>query len=231
VGLAVRRRSRPRGETRRAQILDAAMAVFLEHGYAGATVELVVQRAQASKATIYSFFGGKEGLFDALIDERAERILAGFTDVERATVNVRAALRHIAQRYLQVAMAPEAIALYRLLVTEGPRYPELVRGVFRIGQDRVVASLARALRTWVTRGRIRAVDPDRIAMQFLAVARGDLHLRAMAGLLPDDLEQAIERSVDDAVETFWRALSPKAERGPGPSGLVPSNTHCAGGAR
>lgn len=225
MGLAVRRRSRPRGETRRAQILDAAMAVFLEHGYAGATVELVVQRAQASKATIYSFFGGKEGLFDALIDERAERILAGFTDVERATVNVRAALRHIAQRYLQVAMAPEAIALYRLLVTEGPRYPELVRGVFRIGQDRVVASLARALRTWATRGLIRAVDPDRIAMQFLAAARGDLHLRAMAGLLPDDLEKAIERSADDAVETFWRALSPKAERGLGPSGLVPSNTN------
>jgi len=43
------------------------MTVFLEHGYAGATVELVVQRAQASKATIYSFFGGKEGLFDALM--------------------------------------------------------------------------------------------------------------------------------------------------------------------
>ena len=225
MGLAVRRRSRPRGETRRAQILDAAMAVFLEHGYAGATVELVVQRAQASKATIYSFFGGKEGLFDALIDERAERILAGFTDVDRATVNVRAALGHIAQRYLEVAMAPEAIALYRLLVTEGPRYPELVQGVFRIGQDRVVASLGTALRTWATRGRIRAVDPDRIATQFLAAVRGDLHLRAMAGLLPDDLENAIVRSVHDAVQTFWHALSPKADRGLGPSGLVPSTTN------
>ena len=225
MGLAVRRRSRPRGETRRAQILDAAMAVFLEHGYAGATVELVVQRAQASKATIYSFFGGKEGLFDALIDERAERILAGFTDVDRATVNVRAALGHIAQRYLEVAMAPEAIALYRLLVTEGPRYPELVQGVFRIGQDRVVASLGKALRTWATRGRIRAVDPDRIATQFLAAVRGDLHLRAMAGLLPDDLENAIVRSVHDAVQTFWHALSPKADRGLGPSGLVPSTTN------
>ncbi|TLZ31945.1 MAG: helix-turn-helix transcriptional regulator, partial [Gammaproteobacteria bacterium] len=49
LGLAVR--SRPRGETRRAQILDAALAVFLEHGYARATIELVVQRASGSKAT------------------------------------------------------------------------------------------------------------------------------------------------------------------------------------
>jgi AcrR family transcriptional regulator len=208
VGLAVRRRSRPRGATRRAQILDAAMTVFLQYGYAGATVELVVRRARASKATIYSFFGGKEGLFDALIDERAERILAGFPDFERATVNVRAALRHIGQRYLEVVMAREAIALYRLLVAEGPRYPKLVRGVYRIGQDRVVASLAKALRSWAARGRIRAVDPERIATQFLAVVRGELHLRAMVGLLPEELEGAIERGVHGAVETFWRALKP-----------------------
>jgi AcrR family transcriptional regulator len=184
------------------------MTVFLQHGYAGATVELVVRRARASKATIYSFFGGKEGLFDALIDERAERILAGFPDFDRATVNVRAALRHIAQRYLEVVMAREAIALYRLLVAEGPRYPKLVRGVYRIGQDRVLASLAKALRSWAARGRIRAVDPDRIATQFLAVVRGELHLRAMVGLLPEDLEEAIERAVHGAVETFWRALKP-----------------------
>jgi AcrR family transcriptional regulator len=184
------------------------MTVFLQHGYAGATVELVVRRARASKATIYSFFGGKEGLFDALIDERAEHILAGFPDFDRATVNVRAALQHIGQRYLEVVMAREAIALYRLLVAEGPRYPKLVRGVYRIGQDRVVASLAKALRSWGARGRIRAVDPDRIATQFLAVVRGELHLRAMVGLLPEDLEEAIERGVHGAVETFWRALKP-----------------------
>jgi AcrR family transcriptional regulator len=208
--MSVRRRSRPRGETRRAQILDAAMAVFLEHGYAGATVELVVGRARASKATIYSFFGGKEGLFDALIDERAERILAGFPDIDGATVNVRAALTNIAQRYLDVAMAPDAIALYRLIVTEGPRFPDLVKGVFRVGQDRVAARVAKALRTWDARGRIRAADPDRLAEQFLAVVRGDLHLRAMAGLLPVDLEQAIERGAHEAVDTFWRALSPRS---------------------
>ena len=206
-------RSRPRGETRRAQILDAALAVFLEHGYAGATIELVVQRASASKATIYSFFGGKEGLFDALIDERAERILAGFPDIDDGIINVRAALADIAQRYLDVAMAPDAISLYRLIVAEGSRSPELAKGVYRVGQDRVVARLAKALRTWATRERIGPVDPDRIATQFLAVVRGDLHLRALAGLVPDDLDKAIRKNVHDAVETFWPALRPGGSHG------------------
>jgi AcrR family transcriptional regulator len=187
--------------------------VFLEHGYAGATIELVVQQASASKATIYSFFGGKEGLFDALIDERAEHILAGFPDIDGGIINVRAALTDIAQRYLDVAMAPDAISLYRLIVAEGPRFPELAKGVYRVGQDRVVARLAKALRTWATRERIGPVDPDRIATQFLAVVRGDLHLRALAGLVPDDLDKAIRTNVHDAVETFWPALRPGGSHG------------------
>jgi AcrR family transcriptional regulator len=205
--------SRPRGEKRRAQILDAALAVFLEHGYAGATIELVVQRAGASKATIYSFFGGKEGLFDALVDERAERVLAGFPDIDGGIVNVRAALTNIGQRYLDVVMAPDVIALWRLIIAEGPRFPELVKDVYHVGQDRVTGRLAKALRTWATRARIRPVDPDRIATQFFAVVRGDLHMRALSGLLPDDLDKAMRRNVEGAVGTFWPVLRPGGSHG------------------
>jgi AcrR family transcriptional regulator len=42
-----------------------------------------------ARATIYSFFGGKEGLFSALIEERTEHILAGFKDIGIGTVDVR----------------------------------------------------------------------------------------------------------------------------------------------
>jgi AcrR family transcriptional regulator len=66
--------------------------VFLENGYAGATIDLVVARAGASKATIYSFFGGKEGLFSAIVAERAERVLTGFPDGDIENVDARTAL-------------------------------------------------------------------------------------------------------------------------------------------
>src|SRR5258708_9688479 len=62
------RRPRPRGEIRRSQILDAATEVFLENGYGGAPIDLVVERAGASKATVYSFFGGQEGLFPTIVE-------------------------------------------------------------------------------------------------------------------------------------------------------------------
>ena len=207
--LALAVRARPRGETRRAQILDAALIVFLEHGYDRATIDLVAQRARASKATIYSFFGGKEGLFEALVGKSAERILAGFPDVDGGIIDVRAALKNIAQRYLEVVMAPDAVALWRLIVAEGPRFPGLAKDVYRVSNERLVARLAKALRTWSAGKRIRPLDADRVARQFLAVVRGDLHILALSGLLPDDLETAIHKNVQEAVKIFWPALRRK----------------------
>lgn len=226
MNAAAARRSRPRGETRRAQILDAATAVFLEYGYAGATIELVVARAAASKATIYSFFGGKEGLFVAMIDGRTERILAGFPNIEIGSVDVRAALANIARQYMDVAMSPAAIGLFRLILAEGPRFPDLVNRFYRAGPDRVTAHVAKALRAWASHGHISAPDPDRIAAQFLDVVRGELHLRVLAGLLPDNLAEAIESNIDHAVRTFWRAISPNGGHEPD---LVTSRRHSSEG--
>jgi len=124
------RRTRPRGEIRRSEILDAATEVFLENGYGGATIDLVVERAGASKGTVYSFFGGKDGLFAAIVEERVERILAAFGDPEVVHSDVRHALAHIAKRYMEVVMGRDAIGFHRLIVAEGARTSPNLRGPF-----------------------------------------------------------------------------------------------------
>jgi AcrR family transcriptional regulator len=201
------RRRRPRGQTRRAQILDAATKVFVENGYGAATIDLVVSRAGASKATIYSFFGGKEGLFTAIIEERAERILAALPHVGIAHVDVRSTLTEIGRRYMKVAMSPDAIGLYRLILAEGLRFPELARTFYRIGPERVSERVASLLRAWRRQRLITVDDAYLAAVQFLDAVRGELHLRAVAGVPPDDLVDAIERNVDHAVHIFWNAIS------------------------
>ena len=71
-----RRKGRcPLPERRRA-LLDAARDVFLERGFANATIDAVVERAGGSKATVYSLFENKEGLFAALVAEAAEELSA-----------------------------------------------------------------------------------------------------------------------------------------------------------
>jgi len=200
------RRTRPRGEVRRSQILDAATEVVLENGYGGATIDLVVERAGASKATVYSFFGGKEGLFAAIVEERVERVLAAFGDPEVAHSDVLHALAHIARRYMEVVMAPDAVGFHRLIIAEGVRFPELARSFYQFGRDRTYAHLAGMLFVWRERGLIRLDDPQLAAVQFFNAVSGDLHRRAMARILPKNLRAAIRRSIDHAVQIFWNGI-------------------------
>jgi len=206
------RRTRPRGEIRRSEILDAATEVFLENGYGGATIDLVVERAGAYKGTVYSYFGDKDGLFAAIVEERVERILAAFGDPEVVHSDVRHALAHIAQRYMEVAMAPDAVGLWRLIIAEGTRFPELARTFYQLGPDRTHAHLAGMLSVWRERGLIRLDDPQRAAAQFFDSVGGDLHRRAMAGILPKNLHVAIQRSIDHAVQIFWNGIRVDAAR-------------------
>jgi AcrR family transcriptional regulator len=198
--------TRPRGEIRRAQILDAAAQVFLENGYGGATIDLVVERAGASKATVYSFFGGKDGLFAAMVEERSERILSAFGDPEVVGSDVRSALAYIARRYMEVVLAPDAVGLYRLIIAEGVRFPELARTFYRLGPDRTNAHLAGMLSAWRKRGLIRLDDPQLAAVQFFDLVSGDLHRRAMSGIVPRNIRVTIQRSIDKAVQVFWNGI-------------------------
>jgi AcrR family transcriptional regulator len=118
----------------------------------GATIDLVVERAGASKATVYSFFGGKDGLFAAMVEERCERILSAFGDPEVVDSNVPSALTHIARRYMEVVLAPDAVGLYRMIIAEGVRFPELTRTFFQIG---------RTAHTIISGNRAGGEDPRR----------------------------------------------------------------------
>ncbi|WP_456843869.1 TetR/AcrR family transcriptional regulator [Cellulomonas sp. P5_C6] len=57
------------------RILDAAADEFAERGLAGARVDRVAERAGANKQRIYAYFGSKDQLFDAVIEDRIEQLL------------------------------------------------------------------------------------------------------------------------------------------------------------
>jgi transcriptional repressor AefR-like protein len=140
------------------------------------------------------------------VEERVERILSAFGDPEVAHSDVLSALAHIARRYMEVVMAPDAVGFYRLIISEGVRFPELTRTFYRIGPDRTIAHLAGMMSLWRERGLIRLDDPQLAAVQFFDSVSGDLHRRAMAGIIPKNPRAAIQRSIDHAVQVFWNGI-------------------------
>lgn len=202
------RQTKPRGEIRRRQVLDAAIEVFLKNGYSGATIDLVIEQAGASKATVYAYFGDKDGLFAAIIEDRSAYIMSAFGELDAAPSDIPSALTHIARRYLETLLSPEVVGLCRLIIAEGPRFPNLARTFYRLGPDCVIARLSRTFADWNERHLIRIPDPELTAMQFLEALGGDLQKRAMAGIPLRNRRLAIERNINAAVDLIWLGMRP-----------------------
>ncbi|MCL7493949.1 MULTISPECIES: TetR family transcriptional regulator [Streptomyces] len=64
-----------RGAATYRRILEVATQEFAEHGIAGARIERIVSAARSNKAQLYTYFGSKEGLFDAIFFGSLERIV------------------------------------------------------------------------------------------------------------------------------------------------------------
>ena len=60
----------PRGERRRSELIDVAEKMFLELGFADTTMQMIAERAGASKETLYAWFQNKETLFNTLVAQR-----------------------------------------------------------------------------------------------------------------------------------------------------------------
>jgi AcrR family transcriptional regulator len=129
----------------RQRILDAAAELFLARGYGSTSIEAVAARARISKRTFYDRFDDKAALFAAVVHQVIERIRppAGVPLIEGATLhNI---LLRLAGMIVRAALAPQAIALHRLVMAESARFPELVRAVHGDGTSREATALIGAI--------------------------------------------------------------------------------------
>ncbi|MBV9386747.1 MAG: TetR/AcrR family transcriptional regulator [Chroococcidiopsidaceae cyanobacterium CP_BM_ER_R8_30] len=112
---------------KREQILQRATRVFLQHGYAGTSMDRVANEAGVSKQTIYSHFQDKKGLFTALLERVTLRQLRAEFGSEPFQGEPDILLRRIAHGYLKKMDDREFIDLLRVVVAESARFPELAQ--------------------------------------------------------------------------------------------------------
>jgi AcrR family transcriptional regulator len=80
-------------ETRRALVLDAARAVFEEHGIEGASIREIAKRAGYTPGAIYSYFESKEAIYGALLGQSLERLNTAVQSAQPADGSAAAFLR------------------------------------------------------------------------------------------------------------------------------------------
>ena len=120
---------RRRKDTRPAELLDAALDVFAEKGFAAARMEDIAARAGAAKGTLYLYFPSKEAVFEALVRtlivpnlDRAEAMAA-----DACWPGGTAAAAGCSRCWPAIIRDGRLVVLPRLLIGELHKFPELAR--------------------------------------------------------------------------------------------------------
>lgn len=167
-----------RSNKRKQEILEAARAVFLEHGYSGASIDAILARTGGSKETLYCYFGNKEGLLNALV----ENVAAQFSltlDQPLAADDLEQGLLAIGRTFLPHILSAEALDCYRLLLAEAGRRPELGDLFYRLCIEAFVERVTRYFSAVAHRIPMARENPREFAITFIGMLRGDLQIRSL----------------------------------------------------
>ncbi len=208
------RRGRPGGSTGDA-LLSIAREVFLEHGYAGATMDAVAARARISKQTLYRQHPSKDELYAAVVRDWVDQGHDGMrphTEALRRTPDVRTGLLRLAGVLQAGVLSPPVLRMRRLVASEAERFPDVAADYVERSWNRNQRLLAEALAALAARGALTVDDAAVAAEQFtwlvLAAPLNALTLRAGT---PTHDDRALEALAAEAVTTF---LSRFGERSP-----------------
>lgn len=198
---------------KRKSIIDAAAAVFCREGFAGANIDLIAAEAGVSRQTVYNHHGDKDKLFAAVVREISERCNARAFAILDTFPNrpddLEADLVAFALRFNKsVIWGREGKFLYKLLLAEGERYPELFEIWCREGPGKVESALASRLARLAHAGYLDIDDPDVAARHFMALNNAELHMPSMFGRPLS--EEALLGAARRAMHTFVRAFGRKA---------------------
>jgi AcrR family transcriptional regulator len=182
--------------------------VFRDKGYAEATLDDVIAISGGSRQTLYSLFGGKQGLFEALIAERCGRIYDVFASEALLDRPPGEVLLEVGVRLLDLLTSPEGLGIYRLIVAEGARMKELAERFWAIGPGRNRALLAQYFERQNERGTLGVANPEAAAHHFSAMVLAQLHLKCLLGLRDSPSPEEIEATARAAVWQFLHGSQP-----------------------
>ncbi|GAB5402484.1 MAG: TetR/AcrR family transcriptional regulator [Aureliella sp.] len=185
-------------------ILEAAEKLFLQDGYSQTSLDQVAQLAGTTKPTVYSHFGSKHGLFEAVaasnVNQRA-RLLAELLEV---TDDPTKDLTRFGETFLARVLSKEARAWDRLAAAEAIAHPEVGETFYQAGPARVLAALSNYLKTQTRAGVLDVPDPKMAAEQLVGMLVTLDVLRAQIGK-PPPTPAACRKRCAMAVQVFVKA--------------------------
>ena len=198
-----------RGHERCVALLVSATDLFLERGYDAVSLDDIVQHAGGSKASIYKYFGNKEGLFKAICDYRREQF---FKDIcipfEHGKDDLRVYLIQTLINVKQHLMLPENVALLRLIIEQTQRSPQLALYIHEQGPKHIQIAIANALTKADEIGIIHCKQPIYSAQLYFGIIR-NIEWCVLMGVPIRENDQETIEYITYCVDRFLEGHQPR----------------------
>jgi len=208
----------PRSQEKHLAIIEAAKQLFLETGFGPTSMDAVADRAGVSKRTVYSHFESKEALFDSImsqmcsvlgaaIQEQVDIMMAKAEEATGPDPEMAEMLQVLGCRFLTLITDPTDVALFRIIIGEASRFPQLGREFFEKGPKKLTEQLSVYFTRQHELGTLEIDDPNQAAWHFLAMVKDPIHLKLLIGIQGTPSQKEIDEISAKGVDRFLKIYS------------------------
>jgi len=197
---------RSKNEVKRQQILDAAVSLFTEQGYAATSMDLIAKNADVSKQTVYSHFGSKDELFSASVEYKCESLHILDLSLDDLS-DPQTILLKLAQNFTDFITSKEACAVHKICVFESTTYPQVSEMFYKAGPLRVTNEVTLLMAKLHQQKILDIENPKQAALQFLNMMKGELWMQTEFNIKDRISPEEVEKYLRDSVAFFIRGYA------------------------
>jgi TetR/AcrR family transcriptional regulator, mexJK operon transcriptional repressor len=201
---------RKRTAIKREKIVRSAAKLFLERGYDSVSINEIIAVVGGSKETIYSNFGSKAKLFEAVVEQLCSDVTIRIDT--RPIGSLQEQATRIAHSFVSIVLTPQIISFHRLVTSIGREFPAAGRLFYQTGPETVYRIFAEWIAQHQKSGNIRAdQDPRRLAILFHDMLIGEQILSWLTSASTQkDRAKRINQTVELAVSVFLGGCATEA---------------------
>jgi TetR/AcrR family transcriptional repressor of mexJK operon len=192
-------RGRPKDPAKTEQILQAAGDLFLVQGLKGTSMDAVSKKAGVSKQTLYSHFKNKDDLYRGVMRWKLAKYQFSDETVD-LTGDIEDDLNILGAHFLNLILDPEALAMFRIVISESSSYKKTSKLFYENGPEKVINNLS----TYFEKHNIN--DPRFNAVTFTSMLDGEWHMKSIMGLQKKPSDKEIKAFVSKIVKKFLKGL-------------------------
>lgn len=189
----------------RANILAAALDVFSQHGFRGATLDQIASAADMSKPNLIYYFPNKEAIFVTLLNQLVDQWLAPLREIDENGDPLEEIRKYVKRKVRMSADTPRESRLFANEIVQGaPRMREHLSGELKELFDKYCALLNR----WMDAGRIARMDPEHLIFSIWATTQHYADFEAQINVLSNSKETPSDGAAEFLDNLYVKLLTP-----------------------